>query len=108
MRHAFVAEIWAIPPHPISTTIMSPVNPPSTRIRKCRAPQRPPADPDPHQTPSGMQHIFMIAKILTLDSIVQTKLPDTIKAAVSPRATTNRSQNFTASWSDLICESANY
>jgi len=103
---------------------MSPMNPPSTRIRKRRAPQRP--LPDPHQTPSGRQRFLlckMIAKILMLDSVAETKLPDRIKAthcvtsshprillriSKPPRGTTNRPSDFTAGWSDLISACANF
>jgi len=65
----------------------------------------------------------MIAKILMLDSVAETKLPDRIKAALCvnsshprillriskpPRGTTNRSSDFTAGWSNLKYAFANF
>ena len=92
-----VSQVWAFilpePPHPMSTINtarcsqlpLSPMNPPSGRIRKRRAPQR--QLPDPHQIVSGRHEVFIIGEILMSHSVAETKLPDTIKAALCNNAT---------------------
>jgi hypothetical protein len=83
------------------------MNPPSTRIRKRGASLQ--QQLDRRQTLSGRHDVFQysVSQILMLDSVTETKLPTTIKAALSvhrSRAKTNTSP----AWSDLTYACTNF